>query len=150
MCSDFSPSPFLFSDQNKDTSHLISPLPCKHKKGIIGNIAASLGGTDIESILAAMPSLDLNTEDVLPPPVSSVLHTPCPYNLRSLGGKPGLSGSVGGIGQLPPQGHTKNKRGSKSDLSKDKLKAKFDVADRKQQSITGVLRAVQTPENVIK
>jgi len=30
------------------------------------------------------------------------------------------------------------------------IKAKFDVADGKQQSITGALRAVQAPEDVVK
>lgn len=150
MCSVFPQPPLLFPDQNIDSHHVNSSLSPKHKKDTIENIDASMGGNDIDSISAAMPSLDLNCEDVWPPLIPSIPHIPCPYNLRYLGGKSGSSGSVGGLGEMGPQGLSKNKRGRKSNLSKAKLKAKLDVANGKQHSITGVLRAVQTPENVIK
>ena len=97
-----------------------------------------------------MPSLDLKCEEKWPPLVSPVQHTPCPYNLRSMGLKLGPSGVVGGLGHSTSHGFAKNKRGRKSDLSKAKLKAKLDVADGKQHYIPGVLRVVQTPESVIK
>lgn len=97
-----------------------------------------------------MSALDPPCEDDLPHPTSSVLQSPCPYNLRSHDCKHVITDSVGGIGELLSQGQFKNKRGRKSNLAKGKINAKFDVVDGKQQSITGVLRAVQTPENVIK
>jgi len=104
----------------------------------------------IEDISAAMPSLDLNFEGVSLNPAPSALHPSCPYNLRSLDSKPISSGLVGGIGFLPSQSQKRKKRGRKSNLSIAQIKAKFDVDDGKQQSITGVLRAVQGPENVVK
>ena len=104
----------------------------------------------IEDISAAMPSLDLNFEGVSLNPAPSALHPSCPYNLRSLDSKPISSGLVGGIGFLPSQSQKRKKRGQKSNLSMAQIKAKFDIADGKHKSITGVLRAVQGPENVVK
>lgn len=105
---------------------------------------------DIDTISDALPSLDLNSEEHWPPLVSPPSHNPCPYNLRSMGGKSVSSAVVGGLGKTLSCSTAKIKRGRKSDLLKAKLKAKLDVADGKQQSIPGVLRAVQTPEQVIK
>lgn len=147
MCSDL---PLQFPEHNSESLHKMPSLSHNQNEGLNENKDTSMGEPDIETISAAMPSLDLNCEDVWPPLVPPVPHTPCPYNLRSSGGKPGSSGSVRGLGQLVPQGFSKNKRGQKSDLSKAKLKAKLDVDDGKQHSIPGVLRAVQTPDFVIK
>lgn len=94
--------------------------------------------------------LDLNCVKHWPPLSPPVQNTPCPYNLRSLGNKVDQNETFGGLGRLSTQGVSRGKRGRKSDLSKAKLKAQLDVADGKQFSIPGVLRAVQTPELVKK
>lgn len=106
--------------------------------------------SDIDSISVALPSLDLNSEEKWPPLASPSNHNPFPYNLRSMGGESGLPVTAGGLGQSLGFSSAKNKRGRKSDLSKAKLKANIDVADGNQYSIPGVLRAVQTPDQVIK
>jgi len=67
-----------------------------------------------------------------------------------MGFKQDQSEACSGLGLYPSQGPQRGKRGRKSNLSKAKLKAKIDVADGKQFSIPGVLRAVQTPEPVKK
>ena len=119
--------------------------PCNifiSNNGIIENLEVTTVETGIENISAVMPSLDLNCEDVSPHPAPSALHPSCPYNLRSLDSKPVSSESVGGLGLFPSPSQKRKKRGRKSKLSMAQIKAKFDVADGKQQSITGVLRAV--------
>lgn len=103
----------------------------------------------VENITAAIPSIDLNCEDEPPEeakPVSASLT--CHYNLRSLDKKPERLGSFGGIGRTSPQ--IKKVRGRKSSLSNAKVRAKIDVADGKQMTIHGALRAVNPQETVIK
>jgi len=106
--------------------------------------------SNIETIANAFPSLDINCEENWPPLTIPPSRPHCPYNLRSLGGKLDDQGTSGGLGLIPPQNSYKNKRGRKSDMSKAKLKAKLDVADGKQYSIPGVLRAAHPLEGVIK
>lgn len=105
---------------------------------------------NVESIVEALPTLDINCESQWPPLAISVPRTPCPYNLRSMGGNPEGPGFLGGLGPNLAQNYAKNKRGRKSHMSKAKLKAKLDVADGKQHSIQGVLRAAHPLEGVIK
>ena len=93
---------------------------------------------------------DLNCDKHWPPLSPRAQKTPCPYNLRSLGNKADQNVAFGGLDRTSIQGVIRGKRGRKSDISKAKLKAKLDVADGKQVSILGALRAVQTPEQVKK
>jgi len=150
MCSD-PPSLPIHCPEHFSVSHHDSPsfLPSLND-GINKILDIPEGSPDIDTLSAAMPSLDLNSEEVWPPLVPPVPLTPCPYNLRSMVGKSGSSSSVGGLGIMTSQSLPKNKRGRISDLSKAKLKAKLDVANGKQHSILGVLRAVQSPLSVIK
>jgi len=103
----------------------------------------------------ALPSQNQNCED--PSKLSqtsgsssSVRH----YNLRSHSKKSAtlqiVPESVGGLCPESSKSISKKGRGRKSLLSKAQAKAKFDVADGKQMSIPGVLRAAKTPEMVIK
>jgi len=105
---------------------------------------------NVDTIAEALPDLDINCEYQWPPLSHSAARSLCPYNLRSMGGKQSDSGTLGGLGQTSSQSCSKNKRGRKSDMSKAKLKAKPDVADGKQYSIPGVLRAAHPPERVKK
>jgi len=110
---------------------------------------------NIDNLTAAIPSIELNCEDgshVSLEPSSSppVRH----YNLRSLRKKPNsnpeILESVGGLGTVSSRSFKKKVRGRKSNLSKAQVKAKFDMADGKQLSIPGALRAAVTPEAIIK
>lgn len=150
MCSGPPLSPHLAPEHTSVSMQCSPAFPPPHDEGPNETIDPSSLSPDINSISAAMPSLDLNCEDAWPPLVPPVPHTQCPYNLRSLGGKSGKPGVVGGLGQSTSQGSAKNKRGRQSHLSKAKLKAKLDVADGKQYSIPGVLRAVQPHDYVVK
>lgn len=105
----------------------------------------------VDNITAAIPSINLNCEDD-PPKVDKNV-TPsfaCHYNLRSLDKKPANFEPVEGLGLSSPQSFKRKARGRKSNLSKAQVKAKFDVADGKQMSIHGALRAMNPSENVIK
>lgn len=106
--------------------------------------------TCIDLISAAIPALDLNCEGCSSEPPPLVPLPSCPYNLRSLDHKSDPQSSVGGIDQALPQSQPRKKRGRKSSLSMAQVKAKHDVADGKQLSIPGALRAVQGPEKVPK
>ena len=103
----------------------------------------------VENITAAIPSIDLNCEDE-PPEEAKLVSASliCHYNLISLDKKPERLGSFGGIGRTSPQ--IKKVRGRKSSLSNAKVRAKIDVADGKQMTIHGALRAVNPQETVIK
>jgi len=110
---------------------------------------------NIESLTAAIPSIDLNCEDVSPNGLGPVLSSPvCHYNLRSLDKKHGrkfeIPDQVGGLAPSSSQVFIRKARGRKSNLSKAQVKAKFDVADGKQMSIPGALRAANPLENVLK
>lgn len=94
--------------------------------------------------------LDLKCDKNWPPLTPPAQNAPCPYNFRSMGFKPEQNEAFSGLDQIPSQGMPRGKRGRKSDISKEKLKAKIDVAHGKQYSIPGVLRAVQTLEPVKK
>ena len=72
------------------------------------------------------------------------------YNLRSLDKKPEAVDTIGGIGMEIPQASRKKTRGRKSLLSKAQVKAKYDMEDGKQMSISGVLRAAKPCEKVSK
>ena len=112
--------------------NILSSCHLSHNDDHITNIEPDKISPEINSILDALPSLDLNCEDAWPPLVPPASHTPCPYNLRSMGGKSGSSGVVGGLGHSSSQAPAKNKRGRHSHLSKAQFKAKLDVADGKQ------------------
>lgn len=149
-CPDPPPSSFIFPGLISD-NHQNSPSLHSSPNNGLNQITDHIAGSrDIDTLSAAMPSLDLNSDDKWPPLGHPVPQTPCPYNLRSMVGKSGPSVSVGGLGVMASQSLPKNKRGIISDLSKAKLKAKLDVADGKQYSIPGVLRVVQNPGSVIK
>lgn len=105
----------------------------------------------IETITTSIPKIDLNyegsslssskTESKIPVPKSK-----CHYNLRSLDKRLMAEGPIGGIGMEIPQTSRKKSRGRKSLLSKAKVKAKYDMEDGKQMSITGVLRVAKPCE----
>ena len=129
-----------------------------HKKKCIPNDQFPVENHDVnyvencvDDISAAIPSLDLNREDdPYEEANSNPSHPVCHYNLRSLDKKPETLETVGGIGLTPPPSLKRKIRGRKSNLSKAQVKAKFDVADGKQMSITGALRAAITPDLVVK
>lgn len=106
---------------------------------------------NIESITATIPSLDLNYEDAPLGLKYLVPSTPaCHYILRSLDKKHVIPKPDGGLGPSSSQAFKRKARGRKSNLSKAQVKAKYDVADGKQMSIPGALRAENPKENVIK
>ena len=73
-----------------------------------------------------------------------------PYNLRSLVIRTGKEIAPGGLEQdLVPIGPRKS-RGRKSNMSKARQKAIFDIVDGKQKSLTGVLRAAKPPSDSLK
>lgn len=150
MCSRPPPSPLHAPEQISVSMHISPAIHPSHDDDPNVNIETSKITSDMNTISDALPSLDLNCEDVWPPLVPLVPQTPCPYNLRSMGGKSSFPGVVGGLGQSSSQNSTKNKRGRHSHLSKAQLKAKLDVADGKQYSIPGVLRAAQPLDTVLK
>lgn len=104
----------------------------------------------IEIISATIPSIDLNCDGCCLETSSQALQPLCPYNLRSQDNKPIPMSSMGGIDPSTSQSQPGKKRGRKSKLSMAQVQEKFDVVDRKQQSITGALRAVQSPVSVLK
>lgn len=106
---------------------------------------------NVDNIIAVIPSLDLNCDDDPNKKEDSVPSSSvCHYNLRSLDKKLVILDSIGGLGLTSPQTFKRKARGRKSNLSKAQVKANFDVADGKQMSIPGALRAVNPYENVIK
>lgn len=109
---------------------------------------------NIENLSDALPSLNLNCEDFPPLSMGNGSSTARHYNLRSHSKKPGcsseLSEPVGGLGTETPKSISKKGRGRKSMLSKTQAKAIFDVADGKQMTIPGALRAAKPPETVLK
>ena len=152
MCLDPKLSPILNSEINEDCLILeppsknfiydINDLIESHEENTVENC--------IENISAAIPSLDLNCEGVSSNLIPPVHHPTCPYNLRSLDIKPDPLDTMGGIGLSPTLSQKRKKRGRKSNLSMAQIKSRHDVADGKQQSITGALRAVQAPKNFLK
>lgn len=152
MCIDPSSPPLHNSDSMDLCLDMSNTCTHDHSNNIDRTLKSDEkpDGPGIEDLSAAMPSLDLNSDRVSLEPGPSTVFPPCPYNLRSLDNKPITSVSVGGIGSLPSHSQSRKKRGRKSNLSMAQLKAKFDVADGKQQSITVALRAAQAPEEVIK
>lgn len=150
MCSE-SPRPSIPVSENVSASmKLLSSCHPSQIDDQPVNKVPVINSPEVNSISDAMPSLDLNCKDAWPPLVSPAPKTPCPYNLRSLGGNPVSSGVMGGLSTSSSQALVKNKRGRHSHLSKAQLKAKLDVADGKQYSIPGVLRAAQPSESVLR
>ena len=105
-------------------------------------------------IMSIMPS------SVSPPPVSKCVTIPSlprvsppktpPYNLRSLANRTGKGLVIGGLASDPVSIGPRKLRGRKSYLSKAQLKAKLDIADGKQRSLSGVLRAAQPPSQGLR
>jgi len=110
---------------------------------------------NIENFTSDTPSLNLNCEDYhLEGQGHGLSSVGCHYNLRSLSkksvGSDEVMDPVGGLGAEVTKSISKKGRGRKSLLSKAQVKAVFDVADGKQMSITGALRAAKSPEAVKK
>lgn len=146
--------PHNLSSQDLDQSNLLphdiqttSFPPLANQSG---GVVSEASPYDPESLSGELPFPDLKCAQTWPPLTPPAQNVPCPYNLRSMGIKHDQSEACSGLGHYPSLGPQRGKRGRKSDLSKAKLKAKIDVADGKQFSIPGVLRAVQTPEPVKK
>ena len=59
--------------------------------------------------------------------------------------KPMKEEVIGGLESLPISVGLRNMRGRISNLSKVQVRAKIDIADGTQRSLSGVLRAAQTP-----
>lgn len=152
----------MCSDSSIPPVHIVESMDVCMEHSLSNNFVSSLKKNSIlnheeinvrpviEDISAALPSLDLNSEGVSNDPGPSALLPSCPYNLRSLDQNAITHVSVGGIGPLPSQSQSRKKRGRKSNFSMAQIKAKFDVADGKQQSIPGALRAAHPLEEVIK
>ena len=71
-----------------------------------------------------------------------------PYNLRPLANRKGKGQAVGGIALDPVVIGPRKLRGRKSLLSKAQFKAVIDIADGKQKTFPGVLRAEPPPPPV--
>ena len=68
-----------------------------------------------------------------------------PYNLRPRANRAGKGLVVGGLASDPAAHGPRKMRGRKSNLSKAQLKVVVDIADERQMSLTGVLRAERPP-----
>ena len=107
----------------------------------------------LDSIITSIPDLSIDPCPQLPsgldelPPSERERKL---YNLIPREKKVSLLEVVEGLGNLADSPSKPKLRGRKYNLSKAQLKAKLDIADGKQISLTGVLRVVQASGNVHK
>ena len=105
----------------------------------------------IESLDSIITSIPLSTMVPLPevesdiaPSQSGIPEKP-PYNLRSSVKKPWEGEAIGGLESSDVPVGPRKLRGRKSNLSKAQVKAKLDISDGKQWSLSRVLRSAQSP-----
>ena len=116
--------------------------------------------SDLSALNLSLPPLDsviLSVPEVSGPPSSSVMidpsppcsrptvSEPLPYNLRPRADRRGSGLVVGGLASNPIVIGARKMRGRKSNLSIAQSKVVVDIADGKQMSLTGVLRAERPP-----
>ena len=109
--------------------------------------------TRVDSITSSIPKINLNCEEILNE-ICEVKTSPskstCHYNLCSLDKKLVSGEPVEGLGMDTSQASLRKPKGRNSYLSMAQVKEKFDVADGKQLSIPGVLRAAKPCKGVTK
>ena len=129
-------------------SDCVEPGPSRQ---ILNDLSTlNLSFSSLDSVILSIPDLSGPSSSI----AVEAPQVPCsqnsdsdllPYNLRPRENRGGSGLAVGGLASNPVVIGARKLRGRKSNLSKAQSKTVVDIADGKQMSLTGVLRAERPP-----